>query len=265
MFFVLSKILWFVVAPVNLLTIILFGGAVLLFTRFMRAGRALVVLALAGFFTLGVLPVGTIMLRALEDRFPRPPADMPAPTGIIVLGGAVNEIVTRQRGSIELTEGADRMTEGVLLARRFPQAKLVFTGGSSAIMGSPFREAHVARDLFIGLGLPPEQLVLESESRNTYENAIFTRDLVQPKPGERWLLVTSAFHMPRSIGIFRKANFEVIPYPVDYQTTGSGRDLTRINLDAISGLNRFDRALREYIGLVAYRLSGRTSALFPAP
>lgn len=265
MFFVLSKLLWALVAPLNLLALILFAGAGLMFTRFARGGRRLVVLAAAGFFVFGVLPVGAFMLRALEDRFPAPPADMPAPAGIIVLGGGVNEVVTRLRGPVELSGSGDRMTEAAILARRFPQARLVFTGGSAAVFGSPYREAHAARQLFLGLGLPPEQLVFEDESRNTFENAIFTRDLVKPKAGERWLLVTSASHMPRSVGIFRKAGFEVTPYPVDYNTLGTPGDFSLFPPDVGAGLGATARAVREYIGLLAYWFAGKTDALFPGP
>jgi uncharacterized SAM-binding protein YcdF (DUF218 family) len=264
MFFYLSKILWTLVAPANFLLLILLAGAALLFTRFVRAGRRLVLAASIGFLVIGVLPVGALMLRFLEDRFPRPPQDLPAPAGIIVLGGGVNELVTRFRGVVELSSSGDRMTEGAMLARRFPDARLVFTGGSAALLGSPDREAHVARQLFLGLGLPPSQLVFEQESRNTHENAVFTRDLVKPQPGETWLLVTSAFHMPRSVGIFRKAGFAVTPYPVDYRTLGAPRDFTP-SRNVLDGLERTDLALREYIGLAAYWLTGKTDALFPAP
>lgn len=265
MFFILSKVLWAVVAPFNFLALLVVAGAVLLFTRFAKAGRRMVALAAVGFIVLGASPLGVIMLRVLEDRFQRPPADMPAPVGIVVLGGGVNEMVTRLRGPVELSGAGDRMTEAAMLARRYPQAKLVFTGGSAALTGSPYREAFVARQLFLGLGLPAEQLVFESESRNTHENAIFTRDLVKPKAGERWLLVTSASHMPRSVGIFRQAGFEVTPYPVDYATSGSRGELFRFSPDLGEGVNNVERALREYIGLVAYRLTGRSDALFPGP
>jgi uncharacterized SAM-binding protein YcdF (DUF218 family) len=265
MFFYLSKILWALVAPVNLLLLILLAGVVLLFTRFARAGRGFVVAALAGFFIVGVLPTGALMLRVLEDRFPPPPDDMPAPAGIIVLGGGVNEVITRFRGPQELTGAGDRMTEAAMLARRFPEARLVFTGGSAALLGSPYREAHVARQFFQNLGIPASQLVFEDKSRNTFENAAFTRDLVKPEPGQTWLLVTSASHMPRSVGIFRKAGFDVTPYPVDYQTIGVPGELFVLSSDVLGALGRTDRAVRECIGLIAYWWTGRTDALFPGP
>lgn len=265
MFFYLSKTLWALVAPVNLLLLILLAGVVLLFTRFWRTGRWLAVASLVGFFVLGVLPVGTVMLRILEDRFPPPPDDLPPPAGIIVLGGGVDQLITRFRGPVELSGSGDRMTEGAMLARRFPQSKLVFTGGSAALLGSPYREAHVARQLFVGLGLPSEQLVFEEESRNTYENAIFTRELMKPEPGDVWLLVTSASHMPRAVGIFRKAGFDVTPYPVDYQTLGVPGEFFVMSSRVLGGLRRTNRAVREYVGLVAYWWTGKTDALFPRP
>ncbi|MDP2356692.1 MAG: YdcF family protein [Beijerinckiaceae bacterium] len=265
MFFYLSKILWLVIAPANLLLLLLLAGAALLFTRFIRAGRRLVLASALGFFVLGILPVSTWMMRTLEDRFPPPAANMPAPTGIIVLGGALDEQITRFRGPIELTEGGDRMTEGVMLARRFPDAKVIFTGGSAALLGSPDREAQAAEKLFLGLGIPQERLILESESRNTYENAIFTLEIVKPKAGDVWLLVTSASHMPRSVGIFRKAGFNVTPYPVDYATLGVNAEYRAPFRNVTAGLRRTEVALREYIGLVAYWWTGKTDDLFPAP
>jgi uncharacterized SAM-binding protein YcdF (DUF218 family) len=265
MFFFLSKILWALVAPANLLLLVLLLGAALLFTRFARAGRRLVLASAIGFLVFGILPAGTLMLGVLENRFPRPSEDMRPPTGIIVLGGAVDSRVSRFRQVIELAGAGDRMNEGVMLARRFPDAKLYFTGGSAALLGSQFREAHVARQFFLAMGLPAEQLVFEADSRNTYENAIFTRELAKPKSGENWLLVTSAAHMPRSVGIFRKAGFNVTPYPVDYRTLGVTAEYTVLSRSVVGGLMRTDMAVREYLGLAAYWWTGKIATLFPGP
>ena len=166
---------------------------------------------------------------------------------------------------VETNEAGDRMIAAVALARKHPEARVVFTGGSAAVFGSALREADVAQRLFVELGLAPERLTLERESRNTAENARFTRDLVQPIPGERWLLVTSASHMPRAMGLFRKAGFDVTPYPVDYQTTGLRGDYRGVYLDVSEKLSMTSRALREYAGLAAYWLTGRIDELLPAP
>jgi uncharacterized SAM-binding protein YcdF (DUF218 family) len=120
------------------------------------------------------------------------------------------------------------------------------------------------RELWLSLGVPAEQMVFEEKSRNTWENAVFTRDLVKPKPGETWLLVTSAWHMPRSVGIFRHVGFPVVPYPVAYRTFGDGREF-RGYVSILDRLALLDLGVREWIGLLAYRLAGKTDALFPAP
>jgi uncharacterized SAM-binding protein YcdF (DUF218 family) len=266
MFFYLSKILWALVAPSNLLGLAAIVGAIALFTRFARVGRRLVTAAAVLYLACGLGPVGAILLRPLEDRFPRLPADIiPAPAGIIVLGGAIDEQVTLARDTVALNESGARMTLAVALTRRFPQARLVFTGGSAALFGPSSPEADGARRLFLELGVAPERMTFEDRSRNTYENAIFTRDLVHPQPGSHWLLVTSAFHMPRAMGIFQAAGFSVTAVPADYWTRGDARDFLRLQGDATRGLKMTELGLREWIGLVAYRLAGRTDTLLPGP
>jgi len=265
MFFIASKIFWFVAEPVSLAIIVGVLGTLLGFTRFVRAGRVLMVGAIialaAGLFT----PLGAVLLRPLEDRFPRPTADIPAPVGIIVLGGAVDTEKSEARGQVYQTPDAARMTTGVELARRYPTAQLVYTGGGSAgLLGEGPAEAIGARKLWLSLGVPPERMTFEAKSRNTWENGVFTRDLVKPKPGETWLLVTSAWHMPRSVGIFRHLGFDVIPYPVAYRTFGDERDFL-LPTSMIDKVIMLDYSVREWLGLLAYRLAGKTDTLFPAP
>ena len=126
-------------------------------------------------------------------------------------------------------------------------------------------EADGARLLFLGLGLPENRLILEDKSRNTVENAVFTRRLVDPKPGERWLLVTSAWHMPRAMGVFRKAGFQVEAFPVDFLSAGKPADYVRPYRKAARGLDIADDAFKEWAGLLAYYLAGYSDALFPGP
>lgn len=150
------------------------------------------------------------------------------------------------------------------LARRYPNARIVFTGGNANLISTEAKEADYSAPILENLGIARERLIVERNSRNTYENAMFTKELVVPKPGERWLLVTSAFHMPRSVGIFRKAGFDVEAYPVDWRMGGREDLLTFTNM-GIDGIMRTDIAVREWIGLVAYRLMGRTGELLPGP
>jgi uncharacterized SAM-binding protein YcdF (DUF218 family) len=156
------------------------------------------------------------------------------------------------------------MTAAVELARRYPQARLIYSGGSGNLIDPGMMEATVARRLFTDLGVSPERIEVEDRSRNTAENAEFTKQIAQPKPGDRWLLVTSAAHMPRSVGIFRRVGFPVEPYPVGWRTSGQASDYF-LSTKMAEGLSRTDTAAREWVGLLIYWLTDRTSELFPGP
>jgi uncharacterized SAM-binding protein YcdF (DUF218 family) len=255
---------WFVIAPVNFIVLSCLAGVILWISGFIRLGRAVTT---AGILLLTVacfLPLGAALIRPLEDRFPVVPETFAAPAGIIVLGGALDELLSETRGQPSLIEGAARLTAAVTLARHYPQARLVFTGGSASLTKETPGEARGVHKLWLDLGVPDSQMSFEDRSRNTWENALFTRDLVAPKPGERWLLVTSAWHMPRAMGIFRHVGFDVTAYPVDFLTFGDARDwaVTPAVLDELTMMNF---AIHEWVGLAAYRLTGKTDALFPAP
>jgi uncharacterized SAM-binding protein YcdF (DUF218 family) len=264
MFFIASKIFWFVAEPVSFAILVGVLGLLLGYTRFARAGRVLMAGAIVALAAFLLMPLGALLLRPLEDRFPQPPAGMPAPAGIIILGGALDTEKSEARGQVYFTTDAARMTTGIELARRYPFARLVFTGGSAGLLIQERAEAISARKLWLSLGVPEERMTFESKSRNTWENAVFTRDLVKPKPGEIWLLVTSAWHMPRSAGIFRHLGFVVTPYPVAYRTFGDERDFL-LPASMFDKVLMLDDGVREWAGLLAYRLAGKTDALFPAP
>lgn len=263
-FFVLSKILGFFVEPSNLLIVSGLGGALLLCTRYGRAGRRLMVSSLLLLAAFGLTPLGHLLILPLEERFPPWDSSRGAPEGIIVLGGGLDEVVSSTRKDSAVTEASDRITAVVELARRYPQARILYSGGSGALFATVSNEAEVARSLFAQLGISAARIEIEDQSRNTIENAIMSKDIARPQPGARWLLVTSAFHMPRSVGIFRKAGFSVEAYPVDYRTRG-WVDLWRPFPRSSEGLRRTDVALREWVGLLMYWLTDRSAELFPAP
>lgn len=264
MFFVTSKILPFLLAPAHFVIFIGVIGAALLYTRWRGWGRALATFSAFALLLMAFGPLGDLLIAPLEARFPPPPTDMPAPDGIIVLGGSVDEQLSAERGRPALVDAAERLTAPIALKRKYPNARLVFTGGSAALRGSSHSEAEAAKRFWRDVGLDNDDILYEDRSRNTYENAAFTRELVEPKPGERWLLVTSASHMPRSIGAFRQADFPVIAYPVDYRTNGEiGR--LKFPRSATKALGLVESAAHEWAGLVAYWMTGKTDALFPAP
>ena len=263
MFFLIAKTLGVMAEAPQIFIELLIVGVVLLWTRWARVGRIVTTVMALVVLVFAITPISAFLARPLEDRFPQPDLGV-APTGIIVLGGAMDEGVTRARNMPALNNAAERLTEPVALMRHFPNARLVFSGGSGRLTPAAWTESDVARMFWRSLGVPDERMSFESKSRDTWENAVFTKELVQPKPGERWLLVTSAMHMPRSVGIFRKIGFDVIPYPVDYQTGGVPGDFVGLRkpMDATYILQS---ATHEWIGLVSYWLSGKSASLLPGP
>lgn len=237
---------------------------VLLFTRFAVGGRRLLVASLVLLAICGWSPLGTLLLYPLEQRFPRWDAGRGAPDGIVVLGGAIDPEVSVARGLPAFRGGVDRLIATATLAQRYPQARIIYSGGSANLVADDAaKEADIAVGIFAGLGIPKQRLTMERLSRNTQENAEFSKALASPKPGERWLLVTSAYHMPRSVGVFRRAGFAVEPVPVDWHTAADV--LLTPQVFAGEGLQRSDTAIREWIGLAAYRISGKTSEFLPGP
>lgn len=264
MFFYASKIIGFFAIPSNFVILIGIVGALLLRTRFVRTAWGLVIGSLLLLAVLGLSPVGNALIVPLEDRFPAWDERHGPPHGIVVLGGALSPDVSHARNTVALNEAAERLTAVAELARRYPDARIIFSGGSAALVFEERPEAEFALRLLESLGIPRGRVVPEDKSRNTVENARLSREIAQPKPGERWLLVTSAYHLPRAVGVFRQAGFPVEAYPVDWRTRGAG-DALRPFPTLGDGLRRTDTAMREWIGLLAYWASGRSSELFPGP
>lgn len=266
MLFELSKILWWFFQPTRLWLILVLLGVVLLYIGRQNVARGLLTFAVISAFFSMFFPVHSWIAGPLENRFSRL-TELPLKVdGILVLGGAVDELITASTGQPALNHAAERMTEAVALARRYPTAKLVFSGGSSLVsqtdLSNSITEADVAKLLFDNLHIYPLRLFFERESRNTWENAVNTKALINPQEGETWILVTSAYHMPRSVGIFRKVGWNVIPYPTDYRTIPGSR---QPNIGFSEKLYIIDQTAKEWVGLVSYYLLGRTSAVFPAP
>jgi uncharacterized SAM-binding protein YcdF (DUF218 family) len=266
MFFILSKTAGFFAVPSNALSALALVGAVLLLTRWRRSGRRILMVCLVLFLAVGLFPIGEAMRGALEQRFPPWTETAGPPDGIIVLGGPIRIGQSERRGVVAIGHGAERFTVVPSLAKKYPNARIVFSGGNPRLAGEGTPEAKFAVPLLESFGIAPERIAAEDRSRNTAENAVFTRELVNPKPGERWLLITSAAHMPRAVGAFRQAGFPVEPYPVDYNArNASWRAWLLPGLSPLGGWNAIDDAAKEYVGLLAYWLTGRTSGLFPGP
>ena len=253
MFFVLSKLFWILAQPSHWLGFLVLATAVSLVLRWNRAARFFAIAAALLVVLAGFLAVP--LARNWEDRYPRPP--LPAHVdGILVLGSGFDTALFRARGAPATNDGIWRLEAGFAVARRYPGARLVFTGGSGALGGAPFSEAETARIILNEMGQDPKQLILEDRSRNTYENILFSKAIVKPKPGEVWLLATAAMHMPRAMAIARKLDWPMTPWPSDYFTAPSGGG----NLLSVTGNFAYiDYVVHEWIGLLAYRLSGKAA------
>jgi uncharacterized SAM-binding protein YcdF (DUF218 family) len=265
LFFALSKTLGVILLPTNFLILLGMVGVALLFTRFAARGRALAAASFALLALFGFTSLGNVLLYPLEARFPPWDAARGAPDGIVVLGGPINPELSAERGIAVFNGGADRLIAAAALAHRYPDARLIYSGGNANLVaGDASKEADYAASVFESVGIARRRLIMERRSRNTQENAEFSKALAVPAPGERWLLVTSAYHMPRAIGVFRTAGFAVEACPADWRT-GSAPGLLSRSVFASDGLGNADTAIREWMGLVAYRISGKTSELLPGP
>ncbi|MBL8593086.1 MAG: YdcF family protein [Devosia sp.] len=262
MFPYLTRIFWLLVQPLSLIVLLLVAGLALSWLRRRWISRGLIGLALLMLFLCGFTTFGYVLITPLEQRFERPPEPVEV-DGIVVLGGGMDGEVNSVRGGFELNRSGDRFVEALRLALRHPNARIVIAGGMAALVQQE-PEALAGKRFFEAFGIAPERILTDDQSRNTEENALFARQLAGATGNQTWLLVTSAFHMPRAVGLFRKADFAVTPWPADY--LASGAEGVRIKPDQ-SPENIFVStiALREWTGLLGYYLTGRIDELLPGP
>ena len=224
LFFVLSKTIGIMMLPTNFLIGAGVVGALLLATRFASLGRKLLVASVVPLALCGFSPVGSWLLYPLESRFPPWDASKGVPDGIVVLGGGIDTDPSAAHGTAAFSASAGRIIAAAALAHRYPNARILYSGGNASLVSDDaVKEADYAVAVFESLGISGDRVILERRSRNTFENAEFSKAIAAPKNGERWLLLTSAYHMPRSVGTFRKVGFAVEPCPADWRTRRSGR------------------------------------------
>lgn len=260
-FFLVSKIGWAIISPDSLIVLLGVAAWLSLVFGWQKLLRRLLAYCAFLLLLIGFFPVGEWLISPLENRFVANAALPSRVDGIIVLGGAISPRLSNVWQQAELNGSADRLSNFLYLANLYPSAQLVFTGGNGSISEQEFKAADMARILFDQLGLTERAIIYEGESRNTYENAVNSRALVSPGPEENWLLVTSAFHMPRSVGIFCAQQWSVQPYPVDHYSMKG--DLLRLNFNFTHNLSVLGIAIREWVGLVAYRVTGKSKQLLP--
>ncbi len=261
LFFWLSKLVWFLISPLNFILLLLIVTWLLLRADSKRFARTLMGSIVLVLIFIAFFPVGEWLLHPLENQFKTNPQLPASVEGIVVLSGALNARDSALWGQTEVNGAAERELAFMRLAKMYTRARLVYTGGSSSLINQQYKAADVAKQLFQQQGMDTSRIIFERDSRNTYENASLSLALVKPELEGSWILVTSALHMPRAIGLFCKAGWPMIPYPVDHRTRPG--HLLRIEYALGGHLSTLSDALHEWLGLLAYRLSGKTTALMP--
>ena len=265
LFFVLSKIGQFCIEPLNWVVVFVLLSLLFLGLRKPLLCKRFLILALTDLVLVGWLPTSEVFLRTLEDKIPRVSlAQVPEGSigGIVILGGAIDggEIIA-DRGEISIGSAAERITKAFELIHKYPNLPLIYSGNSGSLSPKGIPEADAFRRFLAEQGFSDKSVHVENQSRNTYENAIFIKAIIL-ESGEKtaeeslkpWLLITSASHMPRSLKIFQKQGVEVIPVPVDYQTSNS---LHWGSFNLILGAQQWNNFLHEVIGLFVYWATGR--------
>ncbi len=254
MFFIASKIFWYIFSPLTLIAILLMTGCLLLALKQAKWGRRATGLAIALFVIGGVLPTGPNLIVYLESRYDVPgiPDDV---AGFLVLGGAIHVQDETRARQMSIRDHGERFTEMLRLSRAYPQVPIVYSGGDGGLTQSSPKESDIVQNYLKEIGYLNERLRFENRSRSTYENMAYSLELVHPQPGDKWVLITSAFHMPRSAAVFRKGGWNVLPYPAGYLEDGTYKVLG--DLDVLGNFYKLQVATKEIVGIIAYKLTGK--------
>jgi uncharacterized SAM-binding protein YcdF (DUF218 family) len=261
-FFWLSKTFWTLLSPDSLLLVLVVLAWLALLLGWHRMASRLLTVVTLPLLVLAFLPVGEWLLLPLETRFESQPILPDEVDGIIVLGGATDPLRSAIWQQPQLNESADRVTTMLALGQRFPEAVVVFSGGTGSLAYPELREAYLMPVLINELGFAPDRFLFEAESRNTEENVRFRMDLALPELDESWVLITSAFHMSRAVGVFCAQDWPVVPWPVDHRTHPGHLLTPRLRLS--DNLAALRLAIREWAAIVVYRATGRSAVLLPA-
>ena len=261
LFFWVSKLGWYIISPFNFIFILLIAVWMFLFFKKQRSGYILLSCIIIFLILIAFIPIGKILIAPLEKRFETNP-DLPKTVGgIIVLCGSMDPILSNLWNQEEIHGSVERELSFISLAKIYPEAKLIYTGGSSSFLHQELKEADIAKYFFLNQGIDVSRIVFERNARNTYENAILSMNRTHVDTNKPWILITSAYHMPRSVGIFCKLGWNIIPYPVDHRTRPQGNIIFDYNL--AGHMSNLGLAIHEWLGLVIYYFTGKSSDIFP--
>jgi uncharacterized SAM-binding protein YcdF (DUF218 family) len=261
LFFYVSKFAWALLNPVNLMVILVCVASVCLFINLQKIAKVLFALLLMVNVPILIYPVGDLLIYPLENRFHKPINTLRNIDGIIVLGGGENLAISSGWQSPEMNDAGDRFIYAAKLAEQYPNVPVIYSGGSGLVqLRDDQKSAEISQAILTMTGVEENRLIIESASRNTAQNFTLIKPLLPAQDGY-YLLVTSAFHMPRSVGIARKLGINVIAYPVDYRSNIP--TFRTWSIDYFSHVSTLTTAWREWIGLIVYFVTDKTSSLFP--
>ena len=259
MSFYLSKILWLIINPFNILIFLLLITIFFLFLKKNKLTYFFLSLFLIVLVSFGIFPVGKYLIYKLEKNYHNAIILPDKVDGLLILGGATNPFLSDEFNQINLNGSVERLVESITLIKKYTEAKIIFTGGSGSINKPKMDHARIAKQFFVQIGLDTDKIIFENKSRNTYENVLYSKNIAKPKKNEKWIVITSAFHMNRAIFIGEKNDWTLIPYAVDF--THPKKFKFKPNLSLLNNLNQMQRGSHEWIGLMAYYLMGRTSRI----
>ena len=260
MSFYLSKILWLILNPFNIFIIINFFIIILYFLSFRKFSKIIFVINFIFFIIISILPIGDYLIYQIEKEYHSNTKIPDKIDGILVLGGATDALMFKEYGQISLNGSAERLVESVDIIKEHQNAKVIFSGGSGTLNRPDLAHSQVAKFFYRKMGLKTNRIIFENNSRNTYENILFSKKIAIPNKNENWLLITSASHMKRAQLVAEKNNWHFIPYAVDFKILKSFKFTLKLNL--LLNVNSFQQGSHEWLGLVSYYLMGRTSKIF---
>ena len=260
MSFYLSKILWIIINPFNIFLFFIFSGFIAHFFFRHSFYKLAYFFTIFIFFITAIMPTGRYMFYQLEKKFHSETLLPEKIDGILILAGATNPSLTKEFNQIHIGESVERLIESIQLHKKYPTAKFIFSGGSGSLIPQDFTHADVAKKFFIQQNINVNKFIFESRSRNTFENILYSKEIISPSPNENWILVTSAFHMVRALNVAEKLDWKFIPYAVDFHVSKQFSWKPSINF--WNNMTAMQFASHEWVGLISYYLMGRTNNIY---
>lgn len=259
MSFYLSKILWEIFNPLNTIVILFIFSFVSSIINLNLISKFLKILGLLFFIIFGILPTGSYLNYILEKDFFYNNELSSDIKGMVILSGATNPYLTKEHQKVSLGGSVERLTESIQIIKNNPSIKIIFSGGPAYINHPNLNDSDSAKIFFSQMGVDISKIIFEDNSRNTYENILFSKEIAKPKIDEKWIVITSASHMRRTINVSNKLNWKLIPYPTDFNV---GKKFKfNISYNFLQNFNHSNKAVHEWVGLVYYYLLGKTNQI----